>query len=114
MPVSEAKKRANAKWNASKDNIMVRTEVEEGAAIRAAAAASGQSITQFLLDAARERINREAGFSADSSVAIDLPVITAHVEKTGESVNEFLVRAVADTIARDNSMLSMGLAPVKR
>jgi hypothetical protein len=59
MPVSEAKKKANARWNASKDNIMIRPTKEEGAAIRAAAAAAGQSNQQYILQATRERMDRD-------------------------------------------------------
>lgn len=60
MPVSDAKKKANARWNASKDNIMIRPTKEEGAAIRAAAIAAGQSNQQYILQATRERMYREA------------------------------------------------------
>lgn len=60
MPVSDAKKKANARWNASKDNIMIRPTKEEGAAIRAAAIAAGQSNQQYILQATRERMRREA------------------------------------------------------
>lgn len=49
MPVSEARKRANTKWNASRDAITIRVEKEEGAAIREAAAAFDLSVTQYLL-----------------------------------------------------------------
>ena len=56
MPVSEAKKKANAKWNASKDNIMIRPSKEEGAKIRQAAADAGKSVQAFILEVLRERI----------------------------------------------------------
>ena len=59
MPVSEAKKKANARWNASKDNIMLRPTKEEGAAIRAAAAIAGQSNQQYILQATRERMEQD-------------------------------------------------------
>lgn len=59
MPVSEAKKKANARWNASKDNLMIRPTKEEGAAIRAAASAAGQSNQQYILQAVRERMEKE-------------------------------------------------------
>lgn len=59
MPISEAKKKANAKWNASKDNLMIRPSKEEGAAIRAAATAASQSNQQYILQAVRERMERE-------------------------------------------------------
>lgn len=50
MAVSDAHKRASYKWNASRDNIMIRPDVETGAAIRAAAAADGQSVQAWILD----------------------------------------------------------------
>lgn len=51
MPVSEAHKRASNKWNASRDQIMLRPTKEDGAAIRAAAAKAGLSVQQFVLQA---------------------------------------------------------------
>lgn len=56
MPVSDAKKKANTKWNQSRDNIMLRLDKETGAKIRAAAAAAGQSVTQFILSALEKLI----------------------------------------------------------
>lgn len=50
MAVSDAHKRASYKWNVSRDNIMIRPDVETGAAIRAAAAADGQSVQAWILD----------------------------------------------------------------
>ena len=51
MAISAAKSKANAKWNASRDNIMIRPDKATGAAIRAAAAARGQSVQQYILAA---------------------------------------------------------------
>lgn len=56
MAVSEAHKRASAKYNSSKDNIMIRPSKEEGAVIRAAAAEAGKSVQAYILDVLRERI----------------------------------------------------------
>lgn len=60
MAVSEPHKRASYKYNASRDNIMIRPEKAEGAAIRAAAETSGQSLQAYILQAIRERMEREA------------------------------------------------------
>ena len=60
MPVSEAKKKANARWNASKDNIMIRPDKEDGAAIRRAADRANQSLQQYILQATHERMERDA------------------------------------------------------
>lgn len=56
MPVTEAHKRASKKWNESRDNIMIRPDKDEGQQIRAAAAAAGQSVQQFILSAVRMRM----------------------------------------------------------
>ena len=56
MPTSEAQKRASKKWDSGRDRITIKVEKETGAAIRAAAAAVGQSVTQFILDAIREKM----------------------------------------------------------
>ena len=53
MAVSEAHKRASNKWNKSRDNIMIRPTIEEGARIRAAAAAAGKSVQAYILDILR-------------------------------------------------------------
>lgn len=57
MAVSDAHKRASAKWNASRDNIMIRPEKEEGQKIRDAAARAGQSVQTFILNAVRREID---------------------------------------------------------
>lgn len=58
MAVSDAHKRASARWNASRDNIMIRPTMDEGREIRDAAAKAGQSVQAYILDAIRERINK--------------------------------------------------------
>lgn len=58
MSVSEAHKKASAKWNSSRDNIMVRPDKETGAAIRAAAAAAGLSVQQFILAAVADFMDK--------------------------------------------------------
>ncbi len=47
---------AVAKYQKSRDNIMIRPTKEEGAKIRAAAADAGQSVQQFVLDAVRVKL----------------------------------------------------------
>lgn len=55
MPDTEAQKRAKIAYNRRQDNIMIRPSKEEGAAIRAAAAAAGQSVQAYILAALREK-----------------------------------------------------------
>lgn len=59
MPVSEAKRRNNDKYNAKCDRITVWPIKAKGAAIRAAAAASGESLQKYILHAVQERMTRE-------------------------------------------------------
>jgi uncharacterized protein (DUF1778 family) len=58
MPVSDAHKRASARWNASRDNIMIRPTMDEGREIRDAAAKAGQSVQAYILEAVRERMGK--------------------------------------------------------
>lgn len=59
MPVSDAKRRNNDKYNAKCDRITVWPLKPAGAAIRAAAAVAGQSLQGYILQAVRERMAKE-------------------------------------------------------
>ena len=59
MAITEAKKRNNANYTAKCDYINVRPLKAEGAAIRAAAEASGKSLQKYILEAVRARIEQE-------------------------------------------------------
>lgn len=59
MAVSEAHKKASYKYNASRDSITLRPTKEDGEIVRSAAAASGQSLQNFIMDACFQRIARE-------------------------------------------------------
>ncbi len=59
MALSEAKRAADKRHNAKLDQIMVRPYKEEGALIRSAAAARGQSVQSYVLEAVRARMERE-------------------------------------------------------
>lgn len=61
-PMSEARKRANAKYNAKAyTKLMVRIRKEDEDAIRAAIEASGESVNGYILKAIRQRMEREQG-----------------------------------------------------
>lgn len=59
MPVPEAKRRNNDKYNAKCDAIQIRPLKPVGAAVRAAAKAAGQSVQAYILQACIERMKRE-------------------------------------------------------
>jgi predicted HicB family RNase H-like nuclease len=56
---TEAQKRASAAYNKRQDNIMIRPDKDTGAEIRAAAAAAGQSVQAYVIQAVKERMERE-------------------------------------------------------
>lgn len=53
MPTTESQAKARDKWNAKQGRISLRPSKEEEAAIRAAAAAAGMSLQQYILEAVR-------------------------------------------------------------
>lgn len=58
MATSEARIRANVKYNKSRDNIMIRPTKEGGQKIRQAAAEAGQSVQQYILQAVADRMDK--------------------------------------------------------
>ena len=60
MAVSQKKQASNARYTAKCDIIYLKPIKERGQRIRAAAAASGQSLQGYILQAVEERMAREA------------------------------------------------------
>ena len=56
---TDAEKRAVLNYQRSRDNLMVRPTKEEGQRIREHAVAAGESVQGYILDAVRERMDRE-------------------------------------------------------
>lgn len=56
---TDAQIKASIVYNRKQDNIMIRPSKEEGAAIRAAARVAGQSVQAYVLQAIRERMEKE-------------------------------------------------------
>lgn len=63
MPISDAHRRGNDKYNATCDYISLRPKKEVGERIRVAASAAGQSLQRYILQACEERMQREAADS---------------------------------------------------
>ena len=59
MPVSETKRRNNDKYNAKCTQINLKPLTPEANAIKAAAAAAGQSLQGYILQAVRERMAKD-------------------------------------------------------
>lgn len=60
MAISEKKKASNARYTEKCDIIYLKPIKARGSAIRAAAAAAGQSLQGYILQAVEERMAREA------------------------------------------------------
>lgn len=127
MAVSDAHKRASNKWNSSRDNIMVRPEKEEGAAIRAAAAASNLSVQAFILQTIREKMERqqagtvEPPTEAEAQAGVVMvspggvhdenicsrfisqwgPDFQSALDASGQSAEEYIKQAVVERMKRE-------------
>ena len=60
MATTDAERKAVKKYQEGRDAIMLRPSKEDGEIIRKAAAAAGQSVQAYILQAIRERMEREA------------------------------------------------------
>lgn len=60
MAISEAKRAGNDRYNAKCEALQIRPRKEIAQEIRAAAAAAGQSLQGYILQAVRERMERDA------------------------------------------------------
>ena len=56
---TDAKRAGNARHQAKLDRIVIQPEKEEGAEIRQAASNAGQSVQGYILQAIKERMERE-------------------------------------------------------
>lgn len=72
MPCTEAQKRSNIAYNRRRDSITIRPSREDGAAIRAAAAAAGQPVQVYIKQACFERMQRD-GFTPPEATDADQP-----------------------------------------
>ena len=59
MPCTEAKRASNRKSDMKYQQILLKPYKEEGQLIREFAAAAGQSVQGYILQAVRERMDRE-------------------------------------------------------
>ncbi len=59
MPVGEKKRITNDRYNSKCDNINIRPIKAQGQKIREAAAAAGQSLQGYILQAVAERMERD-------------------------------------------------------
>ena len=130
MPASKAQQKAVAKYMmANYDEIKVRVSKGQKDTIQAHAAARGESVNGFIgraisatmeRDSSAERPQEPAegpktGFSCSGGILVPPETEKAAqsaAKATGESVPEYLARAVSDTARRDSMALKMGVNPV--
>lgn len=62
MPISDAQKRAAVAYNRRRDSITIRPSKDDGGVVRAAAAAAGQPVQVYIMQACKERMQRD-GFT---------------------------------------------------
>lgn len=63
---TDAKRKANARHQATLNYIGIRIHPSDGAIIRAGAAAAGQSLAAYIIQSCKERMERD-GFTPDAS-----------------------------------------------
>ena len=97
MGVSDAHKRASYKYNAGRDNIMIRPTKEDGQQIRTAAAAAGQSVQAYILDRIFGRGDAPPQYITPEA----LQQATKAAQAAGEELSAWITRAISDTASRD-------------
>ena len=106
MAASDAHKRASYKYNAGRDNIMIRPTKETGQQIRQAAQAVGKSVQAYILD----RIAGDGDAPAPAPQAPQyitpdaLDKATQAAQAAGEELDAWITRAISDTAKRDQNI----------
>ena len=104
MAASDAHKRASYKYNAGRDNIMIRPTKEAGQQIRQAAQAVGKSVQAYILD----RIAGDGDAPAPVPTAPQfltpeaLEQATQAAQAAGEELEAWITRAINETAQRDS------------
>lgn len=118
---SEAQKKSARKWDAANlDRVSVAMPRGRKDAIRERAAAQGESMNGFINAAIDSALSPQdapqcavSDFTAMVVSEEDAERINAHTERTGETIEVFIRRAIADTIKRDTVLLRMGMNPAQ-
>ena len=100
MGVSDAHKRASYKYNAGRDNIMIRPTKEDGQQIRTAATAAGQSVQAYILDRIFGRGDAPPQYITPEA----LDKATQAAQAAGEELTAWIARAISDTAKRDQNI----------
>ena len=99
MSTTEAQRRASARHMAKLDQIMVRPYQAEGAQIRQAAAAAGQSTQAYILDAVRKRMGSPESEPDGDRIRLSLRADAVQgLERDGETPAQAAARILAEAI----------------
>lgn len=114
MAVSESRKKANLKWDAANlDRVSIAMPKGMKDTVKAAAAAAGESMNQYIIGATEQRISgkspQNTAESRGSSSAILTPdalkIAQEAAQRAGEGIPEFVSRAVTNQNQRDKMAL---------
>lgn len=115
-PVSKAQQRSVNKYvKENYDRINVTFSKGRKNAIKAFADAQGESVNGFINRVVNAAMNGEqvAGDHAPAPLVTPerFAKISEHIKRTGETPEEFVDRAIEDTVARDAVSLRIGINP---
>lgn len=125
MAISEAKRKANQRWDAANmETLSCKVKREQAEQFRAYCEIKGETVNAALqgfvsVCAGGGETPQDApqcavsDFPAMEVSEEDAERINAHTERTGETIEAFIRRAIADTIKRDTVLLKMGMNPAQ-
>lgn len=117
MAISEAQRRAVAKYNAANyERVELRLKKGKKDTVKAHADSYGESLNEFVNRAIDCQMERDGAGGAVVAEGISLPpdaleAAQQAAERTGEAVGEFLARAAQAQVKRDEIFLHTGLNP---
>lgn len=115
MAVSESRKKANLKWDAANlDRVSIAMPKGMKDTVKAAAAAAGESMNQYIIGATEQRISRKSPQNAaeargdSNTLAPDaLKIAQEAAQRAGEDIPAFVSRAVTNQDQRDKVAMSL-------
>ena len=118
---SQARKESIARHVAKLDLIKIQPYREEGMVIRDSAAEAGQSVQAYVLQAVKERMQRDNGENPVGNIRTEgaaflspdtLERARASAEENGEDISRFIGRAVESAIERPAGEVTLSLPPM--
>ena len=116
MAVSEAQKKSAQKWDAANlDRVSLAMAKGKREAVKAAAAAAGESMNQYIIRSVDMRMDHNATQETAGALESGDAILTPETLKTaqeaaqnaGETVSAFISRAVTTQTQRDRLMQAM-------